>query len=337
VLIEGYGENVTGGTGGATHTVDSLVWDASTEGTLPWALAQPGPRIIQFSVNGVIEPPSRFVIPNDTTLDGSTAPAPGVCIKGVADVGSASPASWPSNIIVSHMRFRPGGISEGDCITLMGTHIVLDHCSLSWGNDEALGFKNLYSEGDPGRYITVQWCILSDSEKGCLCSPAGHKTTFHHNIWAHNYHRNPVVAGGDFAHLVDIRNNVVYDFGEFGIGFKGYVSANVVGNYMILREARFEKAPVFSIQDGDEVPADPDLIQIYCSGNSGPGTRGDYGLPYSDEWEEVRRDDLSVASLDFRALTPFDCPAVTTTSAGQAYTDVLAGAGATLPELDIVS
>lgn len=334
MLIEGWGATTTGGAGGTTYTVTSLEWDAGVEGTLPWALAQAGPRIIQFAVAGVIEPPARFSIPNDTTLDGSTAPGAGVCIKGCANVGSDSPATWPSNIIISHMRFRPGGISEGDCLTLMGTYIVIDHCSLSWGNDEALGFKNLYGDGDPERYITVQWCMLAYSEKGCLCSPAGHKTTFHHNAWIHNYHRNPVIAGGDFAHLVDVRNNLVYDFGDFGTGFKGYVSANVVGNYMILREARFEKAPVFAIQDGDEVPADPSEIQLYYSGNSGPGTRGDYDDPYADEWEEVRRNDLSVASLDFRTSIPFDFPAVVTTSSAQAYTDVLAGAGATLPARD---
>lgn len=333
MVIEGFGADTLGGTGGTTYTVTSLEWDAGVEGTLPWALAQAGPRIIQFAVAGVIEPPARFSIPNDTTLDGSTAPGAGACIKGCASVGSDSPATWPSNIIISHMRFRPGSVSEGDCLTLMGTYIVLDHCSLSWGNDEALGFKNLYASGDPERFITVQWCLLAYSEKGCLCSPAGHKTTFHHNLWVHNYHRNPVVAGGDFAHLVDIRNNVVYDFGEFGIGIKGDAYANVVGNYIILRSARFEKAPVIGIQDGN-LPADPERLQIYCSGNSGPGTRGDYGTPYADEWEEVRRDNLSVASLDFRALSAFDCPAVTTTSAEQAYTDVLAGAGATLPARD---
>lgn len=108
MVIEGFGSSVTGGAGGTTYTVTSLEWDAEVEGTLPWALAQAGPRIIQFAVNGVIEPPARFTIPNDTTLDGSTAPEPGVCIKGVANVGYDTPATWPSNIIITHMRFSTG-------------------------------------------------------------------------------------------------------------------------------------------------------------------------------------------------------------------------------------
>jgi hypothetical protein len=52
MLIEGFGAGTTGGAGGTTYSVTSLVWDAGVEGTLPWALAQEGPRTIQFAVAG---------------------------------------------------------------------------------------------------------------------------------------------------------------------------------------------------------------------------------------------------------------------------------------------
>ena len=331
MVIEGFGADTLGGTGGTTYTVTSLEWDAEVEGTLPWALAQTGPRIIEFDVAGVIEPPSRFTIPSYTTIDGSTAPSPGVCIKGCANVGSSDPASWDSHIIISHMRFRPGSVSEGDPLTLMGRYIVIDHCSISWGNDENIGFKNLYSDGDPARYITVQWCLLAYAEKGCLASPSAHCTTFHHNLWAHHYHRNPVIAGGDFAHVIDCVGNTVYDSGDFGVGLKGYVNVNAVNDYLIVREARLHTF-CYQVQDSDDAAADPDLIQLYLSGVSGPRTRGDFG-DVEDEWNEVRYG-WNVASTDFRSATRFDAPAVTTTSAEADHAAVLAGAGATLPTRD---
>lgn len=50
MLIEGFGANAQGGTGGTTYSVTSLVWDAGVEGTLPWALAQEGPARYAISI-----------------------------------------------------------------------------------------------------------------------------------------------------------------------------------------------------------------------------------------------------------------------------------------------
>ena len=97
---EGYGRYTTGGRGGNVYTVTNL--DDSGQGSLRWALSQPGPRTIVFNVDGTIHLKSALGIPSNTTIAGQTAPGMGICV-----------ADYPfslrgSNIIVRYMRIRLG-------------------------------------------------------------------------------------------------------------------------------------------------------------------------------------------------------------------------------------
>src|SRR5687768_13959645 len=155
---EGFGKYTTGGRGGNVFIVSNLNDDG--EGSLRKAVTAKGPRIIVFSVSGIIHLESSLSIKSDVTIAGQTAPGDGICI---AD----QPVSLGgNNIIVRYMRFRMGdryqntGMVEGagsdDAFGGIGKkNIIIDHCSLSWSTDEVLTVYN-------GDSTTLQWNIIAE-------------------------------------------------------------------------------------------------------------------------------------------------------------------------------
>ena len=121
------------------------------------------------------------------------------------------------HVIIRYMRFRPGderGI-EQDAFGGEGDHIIIDHCSVSWGVDEALSFNKASN-------LTVQWCLVSESlyrsvhkkgdhgYGGLWGGPGG---SFHHNALVHHSSRNPRASGNENSGLLDFRNNAIYNWG----------------------------------------------------------------------------------------------------------------------------
>jgi len=324
-MLEGFGCNATGGAGGQTIVVNRLDDPFPIEeGTLRWALQiLDEPRIVTFSVAGVIalREPIRFVNPN-CTINGSTAPGNGICVKGGLMI--------TDNTIVRYLRVRQEE-PMGDCIEVWGANNVIDHCSLSWAGDEAIGFHPRGRAHD----CTVQWCIISENQKGLLASHGTYNISIHHNLFAHNYIRNPYVGSdpdeGDYLQVFDIRNNVTYDIGNSAVLLKGMANANVVGNYFLTKEgARLHRYCV--LLDGKPPP---ETIKLYLDGNFGP--RIERGEP---EWNEVRYQDIAgygvVDEAKHRVDSPFDVPSVSTEAAGAAYQVVLRNAGAVLPVRDSI-
>ena len=89
---EGGGRYVTGGRGGRVYYVTNLLdaYPVPPEGSLRWALTQPGPKIVMFKVSGVIPLAAKLHIRNDgryagqgcdITVAGETAPGDGICLK----------------------------------------------------------------------------------------------------------------------------------------------------------------------------------------------------------------------------------------------------------------
>ena len=64
---EGGGRYVTGGRGGRVYYVTNLLdaYPVPPEGSLRWALTQPGPKIVMFKVSGVILLAAKLHIRND--------------------------------------------------------------------------------------------------------------------------------------------------------------------------------------------------------------------------------------------------------------------------------
>lgn len=230
---EGYGRYTTGGRGGKVYHVTKLD-DDSSAGTLRWANNQPGPRTIVFDVSGTIFLKSALRLAENTTIAGQTAPGDGICI---ADY----PVTVGANNIIRYVRFRLGNrqvaYHEGDGLGGMDSHdIIVDHCSVSWSIDECL---SVYGSEN----TTVQWCIASHSLTNSGHSKGAHgyggnwggtHASYHHNLVANHTSRTPRLGprtGTQTAEYMDMRNNVIYNYGSNGCYGGEGMNVNIVNNY----------------------------------------------------------------------------------------------------------
>jgi hypothetical protein len=343
---EGFGAGAKGGTGGRTIEVTHL--GDHGPGSLRAAIEASGPRIVVFRVAGTIALETALEIVDPwITIAGQTAPGGGVCIRN-RQLGIAT-----EHVIVQHLRLRPGydpdDLVEGGAFALYikpgSRHVMIDHCSMSWGYDKTLV---LYSPGWTD--VTVQWCIISEGlrcQMGSLArGDAEARCSFHHNLYAHNKERNPLPCScpkpGEIPEglTFDFRNNVIYDWGSTHAGYNsdsefgmpGVTKMNFVNNYYKAGPstpgsyAFIERTPhnrayhSGNCMNGRE-PADPwDLVQF---------------VYYENDRTRIR-DFTPQEKAAYRQAAPFAVAPVATDDAGTAYYRVLSEAGATLPRRDAV-
>lgn len=352
---EGFGRYVTGGRGGKVIHVKNL--NDSGTFSLRWALAQQGAKTIVFDISGTIHLESELSIPSNTTIAGQTAPGDGICV-----------ADYPcnikgNNVIVRYMRFRLGnknvkndgadgwdgfgGFDHQDW--------MIDHCSVSWSIDECLsvlGNKN----------TTVQWCLISQSLVDAGHSKGNHGyggnwggsgASFHHNLIAHHSSRTPRLGPRPTTQLderMDMRNNVIYNWGGNGCYGGEGMNVNIVNNY-------YKPGPA-TLQRNENVQKR--IAAIGCRTNEYIKTYPDYapalhlwGKYYvtgnvNSKWTDVTNDNWTIGIIrqvdtsgndgtftkttqDTIKLTePIDFITTTTHTAQKAYEQVLAHAGASL-------
>lgn len=326
---EGYGTDTPGGRGGTVCRVTNL--NDSGAGSLRACVEASGPRTVIFRTGGTINLQSRLDVHNPyLTIAGQTAPGDGITLR-MAPGSSTDKGTMQietHDVVIRYVRFRPGDNGYGDDshdalqIYKAGVYnIVADHTSFSWAIDENV---NTYDESHD---ITVSNSIISEAlsnsthpqgehSKGMLSGGVNaHNVSIHHNLFASNVDRNPQVSGVSVA---DIRNNVVYNYGDgSGAGVtlisssKGEPDVNWVGNY-------YKPGP----------DSDPSRAEFATYNGTTGATHEWYG-DANVRWTASGDQPARVASGAVgRRSTPFATPPVTTTSAAQAYTDVLAGAGA---------
>jgi pectate lyase len=327
---EGSGRFAVGGRGGSVYEVTNL---ANTgPGSIVDAVSA-GNRTIVFRVSGTIELGSVILQPKaNTTIAGQTAPGDGICIKGRLKV------AYP-DIIVRHLRVRVdagGANSSGDAVDISGgTNIIVDHVTASYSRDEGISCTEACNN------VTVQWCIISEALTfeahgygSLIRGDYGDEKTYHHNLYAHNQGRNPrpgnytVIATDSVGLRFDFRNNVVYNWGGSSAGYNDDVGMrsnyNFVGNAYV---TGLESSGNFAFREGCAVS------NGYFANNSLNGV-----IP-ADPWTLVsfRAAVTSDQIAAYKARSaPITMQPVLTTSPQQAYTDVLASAGATIPKRDTI-
>lgn len=241
---EGWGAAAVGGRGGKVIKVRNL--NASGPGSLAEACATAGPRTVVFEVSGVIRGNIQITHPR-LTIAGQTAPGAGITIEGII----SSYDHGVHDVIIRHLRVRrpPSRGSGGDCLQLGGQgpgkrgtfNLMLDHLSLSWGNDEVI---DLYHAHD----VTLQWCTVEESDdtghdKGehnfGLISAAEDSgaISLHHNLWAHHARRVPCLAPYRENAASEFCNNVIYNcrggYTDDGHGNRAKSPVHLYKNYYL--------------------------------------------------------------------------------------------------------
>ncbi len=328
----GAGSMTPGGRGGKVLLVKSL--DDSGPGTLREACESKGPRMVVFRTGGLIELKSPLQIQEPfITIAGQSAPGGGICLKGYGC------AIATHDVVVRHLRFRPGDVSGKDQDALgisNASNVVIDHCSASWGTDETLSVTN------DSKDITVQWCLISESLNQSIHHKGAHgygsllrakdgTFSFHHNLYAHHNSRNPRPGGYPDTPglLLDFRNNVIYNWGsKAGYNADDTMRMNYAGNYLKPGPSTkdSERGVAFSIGGSG--------TQIYIAGNvvDGYPTVSGYNLYLLRFPDDLSRDALRNAMQS----KPFDTPAIPEETAEAAYKRIVKDAGAMLPVRDSV-
>ena len=327
---EGFGAYTPGGRGGRVIAVTNL--NDSGPGSLRAACDAQGPRIIIFRVGGIIDLKKEIKVSNPyLTLAGQTAPGDGICLRNYElEIRT-------HDVIARYLRSRPGiasgkeedalGVGSGAC------NVILDHCSATWAIDENLSPSGSISN------VTVQWCLIAEALNHSIHHKGAHGygslvravggLSLYHNLWAHNTARNPRL-GDNYSRgpspTFDVRNNVMYNYGDMCSGMTGdRLDVNYVGNYI-------RPGPNSNLGRGIIVFTDTANAAYYVEGNVVEGNKAatkDNGVLFD-------RTEFKGKKLVQRQAKPFSAPDCKTLSAGKAFNQVLERVGATLPLRDAV-
>lgn len=349
---EGFGRFAKGGRGGQVIHVTNL--NDSGPGSFRAAVEASGPRTVVFDVSGNIDCRNSIEIINPyLTIAGQTAPGEGVTV-----MCQLTPKA--NDLIIRHIRVRPGVVGPGtrhpnlapgsaSGMSVIGqgcesrakgpvNNVILDHVSISWTSDDLSG---VYCTGVDN--ITYQNSIIAESIQyhdgvwqgkgflmgGTYSANTSMHVSFHHNLLANNQDRNPFVHAGQ----LDFVNNVIYNHANPSVfaPFTGQISINAVGNYYIRGPISLQNLPpngTIRLHGGADVPSNYKAASsIYVNGNLDTVSRPNDSLPQDAVlWKMDGGFTVSATRLNF--------PMVTTTSAGIAKEQVLAGAGASKPARD---
>ena len=263
---EGFGRDTTGGAGKPVYRVINL--NNSGPGSLRDAVSA-GNRCVVFDVAGTISLTSFLKVGGaNITIDGFTAPSPGINLTGWGFAWHGPPHGAVANIVARGIRVRgtvtPESLGADGFQISNVNNFVIDHVSIDQWGDGSIDIADGSSNG------TIQWSIVGRgkgaSPKSVLVKYETRRISIHHNLLMNSLDRNPYVAWSDKANeksteiVADIRNNLVWNYGWTGISVRHNAWANVVNNYCFSTAAPTADAALYIREGG----------VAYASGNFSP-------------------------------------------------------------------
>lgn len=266
----------------------------SGPGSIRDALRQTGPRLVVFTVGGVIDLEGRDLEIADpfAFVAGETAPPPGVTlIRGGLLVAA-------DHVIVRHLAVRPGdggpefrarpGGWQPDGITVargkQPVHdVLIQNCSATWAVDEnmsASGPRDIRPQ--QGEDATAHGVVFRNNliaegllnsthakgphSMGLLVHDGIRDIVISGNLFAHNRERNPRLKGGVTAAVV---GNVIYNWGSaaIGVGARGNeevlagAKATIIANVAIAGPDTKGLVLVHALDPGASVAASGNLVR----------------------------------------------------------------------------
>jgi hypothetical protein len=159
--------------------------------------------------------------------------------------GSAFEMFGPSNsspmtdIVIRHVRVRPGPGSQDGLSLARVERVILDHVSVQWAADENIGASGRVAD------LTIQDSILAEGlmghSKGTLMCSGGNtssdcdRLSFVRVLFASNNDRNPNIDSGASNGHADLINIVSYNAKEYAEfhDFNGGSPTNIVGSVFV--------------------------------------------------------------------------------------------------------
>ncbi len=212
----------------ATVHVTSL--DDDGAGTLREALGE-GCRHVVFDVGGTIVLASDLNIRwSYVTVDGATAPDPGITIEQPGEIGTTIEARASTgaahDIIINNLRMdgqASSHVNVGDIWGLDGEsapvyNVVIDHVTGIASTDGVFDFWEDVKD------VTISWCLIVDTVTALHLSTddvtqTRERISLHHNVFARNNERQIRIRHDNRS--VDFVNNVIYGWGWFEGGGYG--------------------------------------------------------------------------------------------------------------------
>jgi hypothetical protein len=277
IVIYGFGAAAVGGQNSSVvYHVTNL--NSSGAGSLKNGIASN--RTIVFDVAGTIN--ARHDIGNTSylTIDGTTAPYPGITIS-TKEADGMSIGEGSHHIIVKGLTFYRC-VNDGLNVVDNAHDVAITNCT-AYGN----GDGNIDLAAVDGQNITMQYCIIGSHDQSVNPSNKGtggtlvtsRNVSLHHNLF--NV-KSPVEGERcPFVHCnyspvgapnADIRNNLVWNWGRsnatgsgYGTGVGYNATANIVNNY-------YKTISSLAVNDGITLNVDGTSSRGYITGNvSGNG------------------------------------------------------------------
>jgi hypothetical protein len=313
---QGFGAQTPAGKGQPFYRVTNLR-DVGP-GSLRDAVSQ-GNRTVVFDVAGEIELASTISVAGAfVTVDGFTAPSPGVTLKKYGL--SISGERGAHDVIVRGIRIREAGsssdreASDGIHIIKGAYNVVIDHVSIHGSEDGNLDITDAHD-------VTVSWSIFAQpagAGKTMLIKYKPSRVTLHHNLFVKGLQRNPHVRIDDSDSAatdttLDMRNNLIWEWsGGYGTEIRYGPWANIVDNFYsnIGFSSNDKKQAIIVCRDAGQ-----------CDGNSRYPARAYVAGNFSNDGftDHINGQGTEIA--------PFPAPALDTTDARTACKQVLGDAG----------